>query len=75
MASRRRQRQTPNHPAVTVSLALCILRCRDYADKSRAKGQLTLADVYEGFILLLQEYAEDVTEGLSGRVVVNDDSL
>lgn len=71
MGSVRRYRSNIHPATVAVSLSLCTLRCRGYADKARAKGQATLADVYDGFILLLQEYAEDIGAGIEGRVLID----
>lgn len=74
MAVRRRHRhtKTPASAAVAaVSVFLCMARCKAYADNARAKRQDGLADVYEGFQLLLQEYAEDLGAGIVGRVEID----
>lgn len=71
MASRRRQRYPIDLPSVAASVIFCTVRCRAFADVARVKKQDTLADVYEGFILLLQEYAEDCGAGIRGRVLID----
>lgn len=71
MAPRRRHRYDVDPHVLAASLAICTARCRDYADKARAKRQDVLADVYEGFILLIQEYAEDCGSGIYGRVLID----
>lgn len=71
MAPRRRQRFDVDPHVLAASLAICTARCHDYANKARTKHQDILADVYEGFLLLIQEYAEDCGSGIRGRVLID----
>ena len=72
MAPRRRQHSDELDRTVTaVSVVFCMSRCKAYAEGARAKRQDALADVYDGFELLLQEYAEDLGAGIVGRVLID----
>ncbi len=55
---------------VVASIALCAARCDDYAETARAKDNHELADIYETFQLMLREYADDVGDGVVGRVLI-----
>lgn len=75
MVTRRRQTQDTDSQVTAVSVIFCLAQCKAYADRSRAKNQLALADIYEGFQLLLQEYVDDLTAGVVGRVLIDPVNL
>lgn len=74
MAQRRRQVRLYDDElavATAVSAVLCMARCKAYADGARNKRQDALAEVYEGFEILLQEFSEDLASGASGRILID----
>ena len=54
-----------------MSTAISAHRCELYAEKAREREQPELADIYESFLGLLREYAEDLSEGRVGRVEID----
>jgi hypothetical protein len=71
MGRRAKTKQAPGTAVSLASATFCLARCNQYAEKLRAAKQDELASVYDGFLLLLDEYCDDLRAGSRGQVLVD----
>lgn len=71
MARRSKSKPVVDNTLTLASAAFCMARCEQYADKLRAASQDELASTYDGFLMLLDEFCDDLRAGVRGQVLVD----
>lgn len=71
MGRRARKKHPTDDTVYLAAASICMARCEAYADKMRAAQQDELAMIYEGFLMLLDEFCDDLRTGQRGQVLVD----